>query len=90
MTDLVSQSYPTNSPFTSRPDWRPTQGKPGSHIEDMKAHALDRSASATASAIRVRRADGVQRGYGGRVLPRLNDWLVKEWLDRDSGARVRS
>ena len=30
MTDLVSQSYPTNSPISSRPDWRPAQGKPGS------------------------------------------------------------
>ena len=25
MTDLVSQSYPTNSPISSRPDWRPAQ-----------------------------------------------------------------
>src|SRR3569833_31205 len=23
MTDLISQSYPTNSPISSRPDWRP-------------------------------------------------------------------
>ena len=29
MTDLVSQSYPTNSPISARPDWRPGQGKPG-------------------------------------------------------------
>ncbi len=42
MTDLVSQSYPVNSPISSRPDWRPAQGKPGSSLEDMKAQALDR------------------------------------------------
>src|ERR1700726_4454262 len=41
MTDLVSQSYPVNSPISSRPDWRPAQGKPGSRLEDMKAQALD-------------------------------------------------
>src|SRR3984893_13147573 len=41
MTDLVSQSYPTNSPITSRPDWRPSKGKPGSNLADMKAQALD-------------------------------------------------
>ena len=52
MTDLVSQSYPTNSPISSRPDWRPAQGKPGSSLADMQKQALDRSASATASAIR--------------------------------------
>src|SRR5947209_9401562 len=41
MTDLVSQSYPANSPITARPDWRPSQGKPGSRLEDMKTQALD-------------------------------------------------
>ena len=30
MTDLVSQSYPTNSPISARPDWRPaTRPAPG-------------------------------------------------------------
>ena len=33
MTDLVSQSYPANSPITSRPDWRPAEGKPGSNLD---------------------------------------------------------
>src|ERR1700693_1751015 len=41
MVDLVSQSYPTNSPISSRPDWRPAQGKPGSILEDMQKQALD-------------------------------------------------
>src|SRR5258708_20451688 len=42
MTDLVSQSYPTNSPISSRPDWRPAKGKPGPSLEDMKAQPLHR------------------------------------------------
>ena len=42
MTDLVSQSYPLNSPISARPDWRPAQGKPGSRLDDMREHALDR------------------------------------------------
>jgi hypothetical protein len=37
MTDLVSQFYPTHFPITSRPDWRPSPGKPGSRLEDMQA-----------------------------------------------------
>src|SRR5258707_10741526 len=41
MTDLVSPSYPTNSPISSRPDWRPAEGKPRSHLNDMNAGALD-------------------------------------------------
>src|SRR5258706_3103699 len=46
MTDLVSQSYPTNSPISARPDWRPAQGKPGSSLADMKRQALDRFGTA--------------------------------------------
>src|SRR5258708_21026903 len=41
MTDLISQSYPVNSPISARPDWRPAQGKPGSSLADMKRQALD-------------------------------------------------
>src|SRR5512138_611144 len=41
MVDLVSQSYPSHSPITSRPDWRPERGKPGEHLEDMQRHVLD-------------------------------------------------
>ena len=36
MVDLVSQSYPQNSPITARPDWRPESGKPGESLEDMQ------------------------------------------------------
>ncbi len=46
MTDLISQSYPTNSPISSRPDWRPAQGKPGSSLADMQHQALDRFGTA--------------------------------------------
>src|SRR6202034_1845530 len=39
MTDLVSQSYPANSPITSRPDWRAAPGKPGSKLGGMEGRA---------------------------------------------------
>src|SRR4051794_41939293 len=39
MTDLVSQSYPANSPITARPDWRSSQGKAGPRLEKMKRDA---------------------------------------------------
>ena len=65
MTDLVSQSYPTNSPISSRPDWRPAQGKPGSSLADMQKQALDRfGVSLRHLQSALRRADGVLRGHG--------------------------
>src|ERR1700710_3166505 len=39
MTDLVSQSYPVNSPISSRPDWRPAQGKTGPSPQHTRAPA---------------------------------------------------
>src|SRR3981189_3091495 len=44
MTDLVSQSYPANSPISSRPDWRARQGQPGSSLEDSKGRRAARFA----------------------------------------------
>jgi len=41
MVDLISQSYPQNSPITARPDWRPESGKPGESLADMQRHVLD-------------------------------------------------
>src|SRR6266436_746427 len=66
VTDLVSQSYPSNSPISARPDWRPAKGKPCGH------------AGAGACPLRgqlrhlqpvVWRADGLLRGHGRCLLP---------------------
>ena len=89
MTDLVSQSYPTNSPISSRPDWRPAQGKPGESLAghaDAGARPLRRQP--TASAIRSTACRWCSpRTWQDAFCRALNDWLVREWLDKD--ARLR-
>jgi len=88
MTDLISQSYPPNSPISSRPDWRPAKGKPGSSLADMKAQALDPFGVSYAICNPL---FGVQMVFSEDMADAfcraLNDWLVKEWLDRDSRLR---
>ena len=88
MTDLVSQSYPTNSPISARPDWRPAQGKPGSSLADMQTQALDRFGVSYGICNPLY---GVQMVFSEDMQDAfcraLNDWLVKEWLDKD--ARLR-
>ena len=88
MTDLVSQSYPTNSPISSRPDWRPGQGKPGESLADMQKQALDRFGTAYGICNPLY---GVQMVFSEDMQDAfcraLNDWLAKEWLDKD--ARLR-
>ena len=88
MTDLVSQSYPTNSPISSRPDWRPAKGKPGASLADMQAQALDPFGTAFGICNPLY---GVQMVFSEDMAVAfcraLNDWLAKEWLDKD--ARLR-
>ena len=88
MTDLVSQSYPANSPITSRPDWRPAEGKPGSSLADMKAQALDPFGTSYGICNPLY---GVQMVFSEDMADAfcraLNDWLVKEWLDKDTRLR---
>ena len=88
MTDLVSQSYPPNSPITARPDWRPSQGKPGSSLDDMRKQALDvfKVSHGICNPLY-----GVQMVFSEDMADAfcraLNDWLAKEWLDRDERLR---
>ena len=88
MTDLVSQSYPSHSPISARPDWRPAQGKPGSNLEDMKTQALD---PFKVSYGICNPLFGVQMVFSEDMQDAfcraLNDWLAKEWLDREPRLR---
>ena len=88
MVDLVSASYPLNSPITARPDWRPKAGKAGSVLEDLTKHALDPYGTKFGICNPLY---GVQMVFSEDMATAfcsaLNDWLAKEWLDKD--ARLR-
>lgn len=88
MVDLVSQSYPPNSPITARPDWRPESGKPGESLVDMQRHVLDPFQLSYAICNPLY---GVQMVFSedmqAAFCRALNDWLAKEWLDRDTRLR---
>ena len=88
MVDLVSQSYPLNSPISARPDWRPVQGKPGSRLEDLQTQALDPFQTAFGICNPLY---GVQMVFSEDMAVAfccaLNDWLAKEWLDKDERLR---
>ena len=88
--NLSLTSYPQNAPLSCRPDWKPDNGrKPGSSLEAMQAHVLDRYQP---------RFGILNCLYGAQVLHSedmaavfcraTNDWLRDEWLSRD--ARLRA
>src|SRR3954470_13375512 len=78
MTDLISQSYPPNSPISSRPDRRPAKGTPGTSWADMRAQALGPFGVSRAICNPL---FGVQMVFSEDMADAfcraLNDWLAK-------------
>ena len=86
---LELNSYPPNAPLTSRPDWRPTEGKAGTDLGLLRTHALDRFGLRYAICNCLYGAMAVYNPDLGAVLCRaMNDWMAKEWLDREPRLRA--
>ncbi len=87
--NLELASYPSSVPLTGRPDWRPKNSKPGTDFEMLKTQALDGFGTRFAICNVL---------HGGHALPSddfaaalcraTNDWVAKEWLDRDPRLRA--
>ncbi|WP_407154772.1 amidohydrolase family protein [Bradyrhizobium sp. STM 3557] len=88
--NLSLTSYPQNAPLCCRPDWTLGEGKkPGSSLEAMQDHVLDRYEA---------RYGILNCLYGAQVLHSedmaaafcraTNDWIRDEWLSRDPRLRA--
>jgi predicted TIM-barrel fold metal-dependent hydrolase len=86
---LSLTSYPTSAPAAVRPDWRPPSGRPGSDLALLQRQALDAFGSRLAICNVL---------HGGQLLhsedmaaafcSAINQWIVRELLDRDSRLRA--
>jgi len=87
--ELESISYPPNSPLTARADWRPEKGKPASTVELMRDQALE--PFGTRFAI-LNCLYGIQllfsEDMSAAFTRALNDWIAKEWLDKEPRLRA--
>lgn len=87
--DLESIAYPVNAPLTSRPDWRPAAGKPGSDLEMLRRQALDTFGSAFGICNCLYGAQLLfSEDMGAGFARALNDWVAKEWLDKEPRLRA--
>jgi predicted TIM-barrel fold metal-dependent hydrolase len=86
---LESSSYPPNAPLTARPDFRGQNGYAATNVSELSSHVFDRWQASYAICNCLY---GVQLVYNedmARAFHRaLNDWVAKEFLDRD--ARLRA
>ena len=89
MSRLELNSYPPGAPLSARPDWRPQEGKAGADLALLRAQALDHFGLRYAICNCLHGALAVYNPDLGTALCRaMNDWLAKEWLDREPRLRA--
>jgi predicted TIM-barrel fold metal-dependent hydrolase len=89
LNSLESISYPPNAPLTARADWRGKAGEPPNTLDKLRIHALDRWNIDIAICNCLY---GVQllfsEDMAAAFAKALNDWVAREWLDRDKRLRA--
>jgi uncharacterized protein len=84
-----TNTYPPNTLLSARPEWRDKNGRAASDPAQLAAQIFDRWQ--TRNAI-LNCLYGVELPFSedmARALARaVNDWIAKEWLDRDSRLRA--
>ena len=87
--DLTTISYPTRNPLSFRADWRDDTGRTATDAETLCRQGLD--PFSTRFAI-LNCLYGTQAQFSedlGVAFSRaLNDWIAREWLDRDNRLRA--
>ena len=89
LPSLETISYPPNAPITARPDWRGKNGQAATDAPQLAAQVLDRWGAGLAICNCLY---GVQllfsEDMAAAFARALNDWVAKEWLDRDPRLRA--
>ena len=79
-----SRAYPPLVPASARPDWKGDQLRAAESVDQVKAQLLDRWRLGGAI---LNCVYGVQQvndeGLEAALCTAVNDWLAKEWLDRE-------
>jgi predicted TIM-barrel fold metal-dependent hydrolase len=82
--------YPPDMPGSVRPTWRPTDGRaPASQLELLQEHVLDPWQSDHAIVNCYYAVDWLRHpDLAAAVASAINDWLIAEWLEKDSRLRA--
>ena len=89
MHELDSISYPNRGPLTARKDWQAETGKPATTLAEVQSQLLDPFGIDTAICnclygVQLPFSEDMAAAYARAV----NDWIVKEWLDKDDRLRA--
>ncbi len=89
LNSLESISYPPNAPLTARVDWRGKAGEPANTLEMLRTHVLDRwnielAVCNCLYGVQLLFSEDMAAAFAKAV----NDWVAREWLDRDTRLRA--
>jgi uncharacterized protein len=89
LNSLESMSYPPNAPLTARADWRGKAGEPPNTLDRLRTHALDRwnidiAICNCLYGVQLLFSEDMAAAFAKAV----NDWVAREWLDRDKRLRA--
>ena len=88
-TPFTLMSYPPNSPLSARPDWRAGVGLPGSDLDLLRKQVLDPFGTSIAILNPLHGAIALfNEDMSAALCCAVNDWIAKEWLDRDPRLRA--
>ena len=82
-------AFPVNAPINARPDWKPAKGYPGCDFDTLRTQALDGFGTRYAICNVLHGAQAIfSEDLSAAFCRAINDWVVKEWLDRDPRLRA--
>jgi predicted TIM-barrel fold metal-dependent hydrolase len=82
-------SYPPGAPLSARPDWRAMDAPPGADAATLCRQALDPFGTQIGILSCLHGAIAMySEDMGAALATAVNDWLVDEWLDRDTRLRA--
>src|SRR3981081_98472 len=89
INSLETVTYPPNAPLTARPEWRGKNGRAAMAASELTPQGCDRRPAGAACWSCL---SGVGRLFSEDMAAAftraLNDWVAKEWLDRDPRLRA--
>jgi predicted TIM-barrel fold metal-dependent hydrolase len=86
---LESISYPPNAPISARPDFRGGGKRVATTVTELQAQVFDRWGAGLAICNCIYGVQLVLSEDMARAFARaVNDWIAKEWLDRDERLRA--
>jgi len=89
IASLETISYPPNAPISARSDFRGSAGRAAMSVGELQAQVFDRWGMSFAICNCLYGVQLVLNEDMARAFTRaLNDWIAKEWLDREERLRA--